>query len=70
MSIFSDMIEQILEVLIDGFSVLKESYDDYLCNLENVLKRYDETNLVLNWKKCHFMVQEGIVLSHIVLERK
>ncbi|XP_038901230.1 uncharacterized mitochondrial protein AtMg00860-like [Benincasa hispida] len=22
------------------------------------------TNLVLNWEKCHFMVDEGIVLSH------
>ncbi|KAH9680216.1 hypothetical protein KPL71_026469 [Citrus sinensis] len=24
------------------------------------------TNLVLNWEKCHFMVQEGIVLGHKV----
>ena len=23
-------------------------------------------NLVLNWEKCHFMVQEGVVLGHIV----
>ncbi|XP_022873478.1 uncharacterized protein LOC111392376 [Olea europaea var. sylvestris] len=29
-----------------------------------VLKRCEETNLVLNWEKCHFMVQEGIVLGH------
>ncbi|XP_027101291.2 uncharacterized protein [Coffea arabica] len=26
--------------------------------------RCEETNLVLNWKKCHFMVCEGIVLGH------
>nr|XP_027086604.1 uncharacterized protein LOC113708340 [Coffea arabica] len=25
-----------------------------------------ETNLVLNWEKCHFMVEHGIVLGHIV----
>ena len=25
-----------------------------------------EKNLVLNWEKCHFMVQEGIVLGHNV----
>ncbi|GKA79423.1 putative nucleotidyltransferase, ribonuclease H [Tanacetum coccineum] len=25
---------------------------------------YEETNLVLNWEKCHFMVKEGIVLGH------
>jgi len=23
-------------------------------------------NLVLNWKKCHFLVQEGVVQGHIV----
>ena len=26
-----------------------------------------ETNLVLNWEKCHFMVKEGIVLGHKIL---
>ncbi|KAL5580265.1 hypothetical protein UlMin_012707 [Ulmus minor] len=26
----------------------------------------EETNLVLNWEKCHFMVKEGIVLGHKV----
>jgi hypothetical protein len=31
-----------------------------------VLKRCEEKNLVLNWKKCHFMVQKGIVLGHVV----
>ncbi|KAL4282299.1 hypothetical protein GQ457_03G019160 [Hibiscus cannabinus] len=35
-----------------------------LSNLEKVLKRCKETNLVLNWEKCHFMVDEGIVLGH------
>ena len=29
-----------------------------------VLKRCMETNLVLNWEKCHFMVREGTVLGH------
>ncbi|XP_075500045.1 uncharacterized protein LOC142538615 [Primulina tabacum] len=28
----------------------------------------EESNLVLNWEKCHFMVQEGIVLGHKVSE--
>ncbi|KAG7559515.1 Integrase catalytic core [Arabidopsis thaliana x Arabidopsis arenosa] len=34
-----------------------------------VLKRCEETNLVLNWEKCHFMVREGIVLGHKISER-
>ncbi|GJZ91004.1 reverse transcriptase domain-containing protein [Tanacetum coccineum] len=31
-----------------------------------MLKRCEETNLVLNWEKCHFMVKEGIILGHKV----
>ncbi|XP_076948301.1 putative mitochondrial protein AtMg00860 [Bidens hawaiensis] len=29
-----------------------------------MLARCEEANLVLNWEKCHFMVNEGIVLGH------
>lgn len=29
-----------------------------------ILQHYKETNLVLHWKKCHFIVQEGIALGH------
>ncbi|GKE85866.1 hypothetical protein Tco_1559608, partial [Tanacetum coccineum] len=29
-----------------------------------MLKRCKDTNLVLNWEKCHFMVKEGIVPGH------
>ncbi|GKE44560.1 reverse transcriptase domain-containing protein, partial [Tanacetum coccineum] len=36
-----------------------------LCNApDKILKRCEDTNLVLNWEKCHFMVKEGIVLGH------
>ncbi|GKA79698.1 reverse transcriptase domain-containing protein [Tanacetum coccineum] len=31
-----------------------------------MLKRCEETNLVLNWEKCLFMVKEGIILDHKV----
>ena len=64
MSIFSDMVEKIIEVFMDDFSVFGPSFDDCLKNLELVLSRCEETHLVLNWEKCHFMVQEGIVLGH------
>ena len=66
MSIFTDMVEKFLEVFMDDFSVFGDSYDDCLRNLEHVLQDCEETNLVLNWEKCHFMVQEGIVLGHKV----
>ena len=49
---------------MDDFSVFGSSFDSYLDNLAQVLKRCEETNLILNWEKCHFMVKEGIVLGH------
>ena len=51
---------------MDDFSVFGETYNDCLHNLEEVLKRCEMTNLVLNWEKYHFMVQEGIMLGHKV----
>ncbi|XP_042426035.1 uncharacterized protein LOC122013888 [Zingiber officinale] len=69
MAIFSDMIENIMEVFMDDFSVYGTNFDTCLSNLVNVLQRCEETNLVLNWEKCHFMVREGIVLGHLVSER-
>ena len=38
-------------------------------NLSKVLDRCIEHGLVLNWKKCHFMAQEGIVLGHLISKR-
>ncbi|CAN6547620.1 unnamed protein product [Malus baccata var. baccata] len=67
-SIFSDFIEKIIEVFMDDFSVFGDSFDGCLENLTLILKRCMETNLVLNWEKCHFMVKQGIVLGHIISE--
>ena len=64
MAIFSDMVEKTIEIFMNNFSVMGNSFDNCLENLRAVLARCEETNLVLNWEKCHFMVQEGIVLGH------
>ncbi|GJZ38570.1 reverse transcriptase domain-containing protein [Tanacetum coccineum] len=64
MAIFHDMIEKTMEVFMDDFSVFGDSFDLCLSNLEKMLKRCEDTNLVLNWEKCHFMCREGIVLGH------
>ena len=66
MGIFSDMIEIIMEIFKDDFSVFGDSYEGCLENLPKVLERCQEKNLVLNWEKCHFMVTQGIVLGHTV----
>ncbi|KAL4282496.1 hypothetical protein GQ457_16G018920 [Hibiscus cannabinus] len=63
-AIFSDLNEDCLEIFMDDFSTFGKDFDSCLSNLEKVLKRCKETNLVLNWEKFHFMVNEGIVLGH------
>nr|GEY42680.1 DNA-directed DNA polymerase [Tanacetum cinerariifolium] len=42
----------------------RDSFSLCLSNLDKMLKCYEDTNLVLNWEKCHFMCKEGIVLGH------
>ncbi|KAA3470665.1 Retrovirus-related Pol polyprotein from transposon 17.6 [Gossypium australe] len=61
MAIFSDMVEKLLEVFMDDFSVFGYTFENYFKNLELVLYWCEETNLVLNWEKCHFM--QGIVAN-------
>ncbi|KAL5583482.1 hypothetical protein UlMin_015924 [Ulmus minor] len=65
-AIFTEMVEHFVKVFMDDFSVFGDSFGLCLENLAKVLKRCEETNLVLNWEKCHFMVKEGIVLGHKV----
>ena len=53
-SIFSDMIKEIMEVFMDDFSIYGKTFDDCLENLDKVLQRCEEKHLVLNWKKMSF----------------
>nr|GEW76368.1 reverse transcriptase domain-containing protein [Tanacetum cinerariifolium] len=63
-AIFYDMIEKIMEVFTDDFSVFGDSFSSCLSHLDKMLKRCEDTNLVLNWEKCHFICKEGILLGH------
>ena len=67
-AIFSDFCEKIVEVFMDDFSIYGKSFDDCLSNLDRVLQRCEQKSLVLNWQKCYFMVNEGIVLGHKISE--
>ncbi|RVW73692.1 Retrovirus-related Pol polyprotein from transposon 17.6 [Vitis vinifera] len=69
LSIFSDMVERIMEVFMDDITVYGGTFEECLVNLEAVLHRCIEKDLVLNWEKCHFMVRQGIVLGHIISEK-
>ena len=54
---------------MDDITVYGRSFEECLINLETVLHRCIEKNIVLNWEKCHFMVNKGIVLGHIISEK-
>ena len=69
LSIFSDLVERIMEVYMDDVTVYRVSFEECLINLETVLHRCIEKNLVMNWEKCHFMVNQGIVLGHIISKK-
>ena len=49
---------------MDDFSVYGTTFDYCLARFDKVLQRCEDTNLVLNWEKCHFAEAEGIVLGH------
>jgi hypothetical protein len=69
MVVFSEFIEEIVVMFMDDFSVYGKTFVDYLANLDKVLTRCAEVDLVLNWEKCHFMVTQGIILRHVLSER-
>ncbi|GJT36243.1 reverse transcriptase domain-containing protein [Tanacetum coccineum] len=69
MAIFHDMIEKTIEVFMDDFLVFGNSFKNCLSRVDKMLQRYEDTNLCLNWEKSHFMVKEGIVLSHKISKK-
>ena len=51
---------------MDDFIVYGSSFDACLDSLDRVLNRCIQSNLVQNFEKCHFMVEQGIVLGLII----
>nr|GEW20265.1 reverse transcriptase domain-containing protein [Tanacetum cinerariifolium] len=54
--------------------VLKSHKRAIACKITDIndtmLQRCEDTNLVLNWEKCHFMVKERIVLGHKISKNR
>ena len=69
LTIFSDFLEKCIEEFMDDFTVYGSSFDACLDSLDRVLNRCIQSNLVLNFEKCHFMVEKGIVLGHIISKK-
>nr|GFC22334.1 retrovirus-related Pol polyprotein from transposon 17.6 [Tanacetum cinerariifolium] len=58
-----------MEVFMDDFSMFGNSFSTCLTNLENMLKRCEDTKLAINWEQSHFMVKEGIVLGYKISKK-
>lgn len=69
MSIFTEYIEDFMEVFMEYLSVYGSSFQPCLANLGKVLDRCEKKHLVLNWDKCHFMVKDDIVLGHKISDK-
>jgi len=63
-TIFLGFISKIMEVFMGDFNVHGDSFDECLHHLTLVLRRCIETNLVLNFEKCHVMVEHDVVIGH------
>ena len=48
MSMFSDLVEEAMEIFMDDFSVYGSNFEKCLENLEMVLQRCQDKNLALN----------------------
>ena len=51
---------------MDDFTPYGNSFEEAQENLEKVFKRCKQTRLFHNTKKCHMMMQEGIMLGHFI----
>jgi len=66
LSIFSDLINDGLEVYMDDFTPYGDDFDPALDTLEKVLQRCIATRLCLSHEKCYMMMTEGLILGHYI----
>ncbi|RVW18382.1 Retrovirus-related Pol polyprotein from transposon 297 [Vitis vinifera] len=63
LSIFSDMVECIMEVFMDDITIYGSTFDECLVNLEAVLNRCIEKDLVVNWRSAILWYTKGLSLG-------
>ena len=66
LSIFSDLINEGLEVYMDDFTPYGDDFDPALDTLENVLQRCIATRLCLSHEKYYMMMTKGLILGHYI----
>lgn len=63
---FFYLVNDSVEIYMDDFTPYGYSFEESLENLEKVLKRCKQTHVSLNIVKFHMMMEEGIVLGHLL----
>ena len=66
LSVFSDLINEVLEVYMDDFTPYEDDFKPALQMLEKVLQKCIATRLCLSHEKCHRMMTEGLILGHYI----
>ena len=54
---------------MNDFFAMGGSFDQCLSHLAGVLKRCKDCNRMIYWEKCNFIVNEGILASHLIWEK-
>jgi hypothetical protein len=57
------MIEEIMEVFVYDLSVYEKTFNDCLNNLDKVLQRCEEKDLVLNWENATLWLERASFLD-------
>jgi hypothetical protein len=66
--VLPDLIYNICEVYLDDIIVFGRTKEEYLKNLETVLKRLDEFNVTVNPNKCKLGLREVEYVGHVINE--
>jgi hypothetical protein len=66
LGIFSDLIDDSVEIYMDDFTPYGDSFLEGLKNLEKFLQRCIQARVSLSTGKCHMMMEEGIVQGHFL----
>jgi hypothetical protein len=64
--IFSDMVNNCMEIFTDKFTPYGTDFEESLSNLEKVLKICRQSHLSLSTENFHMMMREGVVLGHFI----
>ena len=69
-ALLHDMIHKEIEVYVDDMMVKSPTKEGHFEALDKFLARVEKYNLILNPKKCVFVVTSGKLLGHIMSQKR